>query len=699
MTKRIISLILIGIFYSAEITNIQVQQRTDGSGIIDVTYDLLDSDGIYPSFNINLEMSIDEGEYTIINSSDLSGDVGENVIPGVSKSIQIQAPSNTYSNNVLIKIIASSTVVSGELPFTMISISSVEGVSSYQFETIDYSFQIMQYELTNADLVTFLETYDFNTDENGQRIYNCSDYTEYYFNENETSDNTDIQINGCDDPTAVNYYPEANYNDNYCIWEEDIGCDDPPSANFSPSATVYDCSCYNVYGYSVTSPSTQGCEWSDEIQNAAQGELNTNYNYEIEVPCTDPAAFNYASMVVEACNDAGDGCCEIISEGECNYNCNIPMLEPDYYNGGSNNDVAQTVNISDFNTEDISYEGLSFVISSGNGSKPVLFDYNRCVDGVIVSLLLEYYGLRLPTGSEWTKASRQDNNRCWPWMNTDCASANTTYCSDKYNCMTEEEFQSCEDTVNDNHTACQEACNQEMYDCQDACNENQTGDDALCSTCMSNPEIFNLCAFGPCTEGCPCCEDCTFNDNTECYQGCDTLECNQNCNDTYGDPYEYCGGQEMQECEHSYNDCTNYNNWSTCVEIQRNDLDNVMNNPDQYDPHGFIATIYANKFNNVNVDGDWGGDQLLYTDVGQYPEGLSPFGLYDVIGNAPELVKQNNVLWLTGLVPTEDPYSSFCSNGNDMFSLTNDNSHAKILTGYEQTNFNYYSLRLARTTQ
>ena len=123
MTKRIISLILIGIFYAAEITNIQVQQRTDGSGIIDVTYDLLDSDGIYPSFNINLEMSIDEGEYTIINSSDLSGDVGENVIPGVSKSIQIQAPSNTYSNNVLIKIIASSTVVSGELPFTMISIT------------------------------------------------------------------------------------------------------------------------------------------------------------------------------------------------------------------------------------------------------------------------------------------------------------------------------------------------------------------------------------------------------------------------------------------------------------------------------------------------------------------------------------------------------------------------------------------------
>ena len=103
-------------------------------------------------------MSIDEGEYTIINSSDLSGDAGENVIPGVSKSIQIQAPSNTYSNNVLIKIIASSTVVSGELPFTMITISSVEGVSSYQFETIDYSFQIMQYELTNADLVTFLET-------------------------------------------------------------------------------------------------------------------------------------------------------------------------------------------------------------------------------------------------------------------------------------------------------------------------------------------------------------------------------------------------------------------------------------------------------------------------------------------------------------------------------------------------------------
>ena len=70
------------------------------------------------------------------------------------------------------------------------------------------------------------------------------------------------------------------------------------------------------------------------------------------------------------------------------------MLEPDYYNGGSNNDVTQTVNISDFNTEDISYEGLSFVMP---GMDQNLCFYNKCVDGVIVSLL-EYYGLE-PTGS------------------------------------------------------------------------------------------------------------------------------------------------------------------------------------------------------------------------------------------------------------------------------------------------------------
>ena len=84
MLKKIILLLIVTTLYSAEITNIEVQQRTDGSGIIDVIYDLIDSEGIYPSFNVSIEMSIDGSEYTTLNASDLSGDIGENVIPNIA---------------------------------------------------------------------------------------------------------------------------------------------------------------------------------------------------------------------------------------------------------------------------------------------------------------------------------------------------------------------------------------------------------------------------------------------------------------------------------------------------------------------------------------------------------------------------------------------------------------------------------------
>ena len=130
--------------YATSIENIQVGQRTDGSGIIDITYDLIDD--TFPSFTVVVEFSFEDDEFEPypFGASNMSGDVGDNVIPGVGKSIQINAPENTYSSNVVVKIIASAYMVTTELPFSMIAISSAEGVSSYQGETLDYNFEIMQ---------------------------------------------------------------------------------------------------------------------------------------------------------------------------------------------------------------------------------------------------------------------------------------------------------------------------------------------------------------------------------------------------------------------------------------------------------------------------------------------------------------------------------------------------------------------------
>ena len=154
MYKRLILLISISFLFNQEITNLTVGQMTDGSGLIQVNYDLIDADGTYPSFTVEVQVSIDGGEFESYSDDQVSGDMGENVIPGIGKVLFIQAPDETYSTNVVVKIIASAHVVTSELPFTMISISSIEGVSSYQDESITYSYEIMQVPFIDSAEIT-----------------------------------------------------------------------------------------------------------------------------------------------------------------------------------------------------------------------------------------------------------------------------------------------------------------------------------------------------------------------------------------------------------------------------------------------------------------------------------------------------------------------------------------------------------------
>ena len=704
MLKKIILLLTAATLYSAEITNIVVQQRTDGSGIIEVTYDLIDNEGIYPSFNISLEMSIDGEEYSTVNPYSVNGDTGENVIPGTGKMIEIQAPGETYSTNVVIKIIASASVVTGELPFNMISISSIEGVSSYQGETINYNFQIMQNEFTNADLVTFLETYDFDLDDDGNPTYDCSNYIQYI--------NTGVyedEIHGCTDPEALNYNPSANYDDNYCIWSEDIGCTNSNAWNFDTSADYNDCTCYSINTWTNLGPTA--CPW-DYYLNSLNGTqydqmvyVNNNDSYNFQVSCTDPSALNYAEDIIQICNDinnAGNNCCTIESSNECVYECDESYLDQNYQDYG--NTELGYVNIEDFSTQDISFQGASFVIESGAGTKPALFNYDNCVDGVIVSLLLDYYGLRIPTGEEWTKAARQDNNRCWPWLSDNCENTNLAYCTSLYTCMSQEEFDACEDTISENFNSCQDDCNDAMWDCQADCQdsfEDTGGSEDTCTACMMNPENYMNCSSGPCEGECPCCNDCNGGGgdgaDMECFQGCDSTDCNQECGDTFGNSWEICGGEDMNECNNEFNNCTNSWSYDSCISSDQgyilNELGDGPNDSDQY---GFNAFVYYNKFHNTyenNFLEGWDNQYLNVTDIAQYPQGISSFGLYDMIGNAPEIVSFNNSLWSVGLNPYSSYVNSFCSNNNNIFD-TNDESHATSLS-----DFTLYALRLARTTQ
>jgi hypothetical protein len=67
------------------VSNVQFVQRSDGSGLVDVTYDLVDPDS--PILTIGLDVSVDGGASWTYTVSTISGDVGAGVAPGNGKAL------------------------------------------------------------------------------------------------------------------------------------------------------------------------------------------------------------------------------------------------------------------------------------------------------------------------------------------------------------------------------------------------------------------------------------------------------------------------------------------------------------------------------------------------------------------------------------------------------------------------------------
>ena len=84
MHKYIPLIFSLTIIFSQTVENLTVGQLTDGSGLIEVKYDLID-DGTFPSYTVEVELSIDDSEFQTYAGADVSGDIGENVIPGPGK--------------------------------------------------------------------------------------------------------------------------------------------------------------------------------------------------------------------------------------------------------------------------------------------------------------------------------------------------------------------------------------------------------------------------------------------------------------------------------------------------------------------------------------------------------------------------------------------------------------------------------------
>jgi len=88
-------------------------------------------------------------------------------------------------------------------------------------------------------------------------VNGCMDPNASNYNPNATQDDGSCvyvqQIPGCTDPNANNYNPLATYDDGSCVIDIP-GCTDPNASNYNPLATVDDGSCFLTPIYGCTNP-------------------------------------------------------------------------------------------------------------------------------------------------------------------------------------------------------------------------------------------------------------------------------------------------------------------------------------------------------------------------------------------------------------------------------------------------------------
>ncbi|MBT3800252.1 MAG: formylglycine-generating enzyme family protein [Bacteroidetes bacterium] len=142
----------------AQVTNVVAAQRTDGSKLVDIYYNITQDD-LFNYYSINVEISFDGGSiYTPTNY--LTGDYGIGITSGNDKHIVWLLGSeypDVFFDNIKIKVIATG-YIEENLPFEFISIPSGDftyGLDS-EIMTIEYDFEIMKYEITNAQYAEFL---------------------------------------------------------------------------------------------------------------------------------------------------------------------------------------------------------------------------------------------------------------------------------------------------------------------------------------------------------------------------------------------------------------------------------------------------------------------------------------------------------------------------------------------------------------
>ncbi len=130
------------------VSNVSASQRTDGSGIVDISYRLFDAEN--DKCTVSVQVSHDGGTTWTITPTAMTGDVGANITTGNNKSIRWNSKLDipgAFGDNFRIKVIADDGITAGPVGMRWVYISD-PGFEGY----------MAVYETTNAQYAQFLNT-------------------------------------------------------------------------------------------------------------------------------------------------------------------------------------------------------------------------------------------------------------------------------------------------------------------------------------------------------------------------------------------------------------------------------------------------------------------------------------------------------------------------------------------------------------
>ncbi|MHC4738452.1 MAG: SUMF1/EgtB/PvdO family nonheme iron enzyme [Planctomycetota bacterium] len=134
------------------VSNVTASQRTDGSKLVDIYYDLDDVDG--DLCTVSVEVSDDGGSSWGVTAVSLTGDIGEDIMPGTGKHIIWDCGADlpgAYGTDYQVRVYADDGVVDGPAGMVWVYIND-PGVPGHE----SFNGYMSKYETTNAQYCQFL---------------------------------------------------------------------------------------------------------------------------------------------------------------------------------------------------------------------------------------------------------------------------------------------------------------------------------------------------------------------------------------------------------------------------------------------------------------------------------------------------------------------------------------------------------------